>query len=392
MSATNIRYALNPANNRDLQHSFPIDEPRTIDVGSIESELTSLWKQATGEESENPSVIRACSLNLVVWTDDERESQAMDRLLADITVSHPSRIFLVTAQHDAMSPAIEAWVSARCSLPLPGEKQVCCEQINLAVGGRDIGKAPSIITSLVVPDVPTVLFWRRGFEQEDPVFHPLARLANHVVIDSSDSVDPNQHFQRLSRIVDGSMPGTSFSDLSWAALAAWRVLLADCAEPNAARNIVRNLSELTIVSGNGGAASAILLLAWIANALGLNGAGSAPKGTGGACRFELNKNGMIVTANIFETDAGTGVPESIASVTLKSHRFGSITIEPNGVKACATVARHGVGGDVEEQVVPTGSRALEDLLAHELEVLESDETYLKAVWTAAQMGVEKKGT
>jgi hypothetical protein len=123
-----------------------LDAPKEVDVTAIEKELTQLWKQAAEDTASGDApVVRACSLNLVIFTEGADRASGLEEIVSQITVDHPSRIFLISANRDAARPNMEAWVSARCSLPAPGGKQVCCEEINLVVSGTDANKVPSIV-------------------------------------------------------------------------------------------------------------------------------------------------------------------------------------------------------------------------------------------------------
>src|ERR1041385_3173858 len=73
----------------------------TINVGAIEKELTSLWKQAS--EDETGGVVRASILNLIVFVPDPAESSAVDDIVIDVTASHPCRVIALVADRAAQS-------------------------------------------------------------------------------------------------------------------------------------------------------------------------------------------------------------------------------------------------------------------------------------------------
>src|ERR1700754_4837879 len=101
----------------------------TINVGSIERELTALWKQAS--EDEGGGVVRASILNLVVFTPDPSEVNQVDDIVIDVTAGHPCRVISIVADRNAAAGTLAAEVTSRCSLPTPNSKQVCCEQVTI---------------------------------------------------------------------------------------------------------------------------------------------------------------------------------------------------------------------------------------------------------------------
>src|SRR5687767_11876077 len=54
--------------------------PIAVDVDAIEQELTGLWKSASQSGNEN-AVMRACSCNVVVVAQDQREAESLPDIL-----------------------------------------------------------------------------------------------------------------------------------------------------------------------------------------------------------------------------------------------------------------------------------------------------------------------
>ncbi|MBM2846304.1 MAG: Glucose-6-P dehydrogenase subunit [Bacteroidetes bacterium] len=105
----------------ESQQTVLLGAPREVDVVAIERELMRLWKHASddvGEDGSSSPVVRACSMNLVVVTDTEEAATEIGDLVGEVTLDHPSRIFLITADRRSGTPLLDAWISARCSLPV----------------------------------------------------------------------------------------------------------------------------------------------------------------------------------------------------------------------------------------------------------------------------------
>lgn len=257
------------------QESILLDQPKEVDVVSIERELTLLWKAATedGGTGEEVPVVRACSLNLVVVTDDPARLSTIEQLVGDVTLEHPARIFLIQADRSAGAPLLDAWIAARCSVPLPGAKQVCCEQISLNARGSEVSKLSSIVASLLVPDIPTILLWKSQIAPDDPVLSSLADVADRVLVDSSEEPDPFRLLRSMRETFGDRRVGPLYGDLAWSHATAWRAVLAQVFASDEARQQLSSMSAISIdVSSSAspvhnGISQALLLLGWLCSRL-----------------------------------------------------------------------------------------------------------------------------
>ena len=169
--------------------------------------------------------------NLIVITENEHDLDELANMVGDVTVEHPARIFLVAANRRKGTPKLDAYISARCSLPVPGGKQVCCEQISLLADGPEANKIPSIVTSLLVSDVPSVLLWKARVDVRDTMLHSLAKVVNRVLIDSSEDSAPEPALLAWRSLMRAHGTHTTFGDLAWTHLVAWRSILANAFNP-----------------------------------------------------------------------------------------------------------------------------------------------------------------
>src|SRR5512133_3600659 len=110
------------------QQTVLLEAPREVSLADLEQELTQLWKEAeSGHGDSFRPVTRACTMNLIVVTEDETGSDAVAAMVGDVTLEHPARIFLVVLDRKAQESSLNVWISARCAIPEPGREQVCCE-------------------------------------------------------------------------------------------------------------------------------------------------------------------------------------------------------------------------------------------------------------------------
>src|SRR5215212_8747837 len=134
------------------------NEQSAINVAAIEKELTTLWKQASGEEDSG--VVRASILNLMVYVPADSDLNRLDDIMIDVTASHPCRAILIIADHKSEQPVLTAEVTSRCTLPTPTSKQVCCEQVTITASETHLDEVPSTLAPLLISDLPVYLWWR----------------------------------------------------------------------------------------------------------------------------------------------------------------------------------------------------------------------------------------
>jgi len=362
----------------DVQHSSLVDDPRSVDVALIERELTSLWKEAGTLDDDGLPVVRACSLNLLVLTDNERQASELDSVLAEIAIAHPCRIFLVTAENETDSPLLEAWVSARCSIPLPGEKQVCCEQVNLSARGADVSKVPSVITSLLVPDVPVVLFWKSGMSHPGNMVDALVGVSDHLITDSRHDRAPLPGFVKFEMLIADREGRTTCGDLAWSRLGPWRRILGDFFEPGEMRGHLRKLNRLEIeystdpASMQSGLSAAMLLTGWFGHSLGWCIERLITENSGGEYRaiFRLGDKKIIV--DIRESSRSESSAGCMETVVLEAPANFRLTIEATEHREWFRLQGRG-GAGVEDLHVRNPDDV--ELLVRELENPFTDQTY-----------------
>ena len=365
----------------------------TINVSAIEKELTSLWKQAS--EDETGGVVRASILNLIVFVPDPAEASAVDDIVIDVTASHPCRVLALVADRAAQESKLAAEVTSRCTLPTPTSKQVCCEQVTITASRDHLDEAPSAIVPLLISDLPVYLWWRAEPKAEDKELYGwLADIADRVVIDSAMFNDPEGDLAALAARLVSERHGPALSDINWARLTAWRALIAGFYDVPEYRPLLKKIERVQIEyappASDSAAIStrALLLGGWIASRLGwqLNPAAAARED--GVARFEFNADGHAAQLEFRHTERSIE-PGHLARVVINN--AGDCEM------ACAfTVRRSADGTRIETGVTldqeqrPRRVLSYEGLgeaalLARELEILGNDRVYEETVKAAGAM-------
>jgi glucose-6-phosphate dehydrogenase assembly protein OpcA len=228
--------------------------PAVSAIAGVEARLAELRGSERGEA-------RTQLLDLVVLTDDPREAERMARLLEHLPGNRPSRAIIAVAMHGEHTLAASADVVTTRSPS--GDGELRCELVHLAAG--DDGAAlPSLIASLLLPDLPVFLLLRLDPERWEPLVQKCWRLATRVVVDSTGE---RSGLHSLPGLL-AREPHLSVTDLSWSKLTGWRELVARLFDPPKAARALSRLDRIEITHAGRSQAQARLLAAWILSRTG----------------------------------------------------------------------------------------------------------------------------
>jgi glucose-6-phosphate dehydrogenase assembly protein OpcA len=253
-----------------------------LDVNSIERELTQLWTDtAVHEVDEDGGVIRARVLNLLVHVDNRPALNELSDMLVDITAAHPCRAIVMLGDPAGDDADIEVYLNLQCRpIRSSNDRHLCCEQVTLEASGRFAVELPSAATPLLVPDLPSILWWHGDVEFDDPVFRALCRAADRVVIDSGNFAEVGADilgfvsFFERQRAADARI-----SDLNWTRHAAWRSLIAAFFDAPENRAQLDHLDRVKLMcvrqkpNPSDIPPQGLILAGWLASALGWKPAG-----------------------------------------------------------------------------------------------------------------------
>lgn len=374
-----------------------IDRPRVVDIASIERELTALWEAASDADRDGvTTVTRACSMNLIVVGDADAGIEEISTMVGEVAIIHPGRIFMIVLHRTSARTGLDAWVSARCSLPTPGRNQVCCEEITIKAHGADTGKVASVVTSLLVSDVPIVVLWKSTINIGDPLMGELFRIADRVLVDTSEQLEPQQVLRDWGRVVVGEWSGTdglafgargrvvaAFGDLSWGHLTPWRTLLARLFDPQETRPVLKSITQMdlsytaTSTPLHSGLGQSLLLVAWLAGRLGWIVDRPLLPGDRNSFRASLRRDQPdgLIEIRLGQVPARPGVPGAIESIDLKAGAGFRLRLRADVEAGTVAVERTLGDGRVEGSVhtfMPSPEAAL---VAKELDLLHRDALY-----------------
>ncbi|HYE15074.1 MAG TPA: glucose-6-phosphate dehydrogenase assembly protein OpcA [Pyrinomonadaceae bacterium] len=359
-----------------------------IDAARLEKELTAVWAGMSGEDG---GVIRACALNLVVYSEGAEEHAHVVALLDEVIERHPCRAIVLAADRDAAEPRLDAYISTRCQLSSRGAKRICGEQVTIEAGGAAVATASTAVAPLLVPDVPVFLWWRDIPHYDDRLFDRLSEMADRVVIDSAASDNPHADLLRLADVLDGRRGRLRLSDINWGRLTSWRALVAGFWDVAAYRDSLTGIERVRLDydppdrSPHEVAPKALLAVGWLATSLGWEPEDGKVNDDEGGASFKLNAGGRTVEVSLAPTEDAAGRDGMLTSLLIETAAGDEFCVRLRAGESKLETGARTAGGHAVGRVLGYELRSEGQRLSAELEILTRDRVYERSVAFAARM-------
>lgn len=374
-------------------NAVSVSATRGVDVRQIESELAAMWQQASVKEGvDEQGLVRACALNLIVYTSAEERLEQLDEMLETVNEQHPGRTIVLVADREASAPRLEAYVSSRCRLLSAGKRQLCGEQVTIEAGGPIVETVASAIAPLLVSDVPVFLWWKDIPHDADKLFNRMARMADRVVIDSAAFDRPHKDLLRLASVVRELAEGARVSDLNWGRLTSWRTLLASFWDVADYRRHLDHIDRVTIeydppdARPDEIAPKALLVAGWLASRLNWTVEPAGMTREGDAVRLTLaapDRHVLIELRPIHDEEGSDGMLASLTLSCEATRASFAVALSRDGQRLetrAGIDAAHTIGRVLNYEQMTEGQR-----LSRELGLLARDRVYEEALAVAAQL-------
>jgi glucose-6-phosphate dehydrogenase assembly protein OpcA len=268
-------------------------------------------------------------LTLVIVTPLGEEEEAIEAA-NDASREHPMRVIVVSTRTEGEDARLDAQIRV-------GGDAGASEVVVLRAYGEVGVDEEGLVTSLLLPDAPVVVWWPRT-PPEHPAESPLGRIAQRRITDAATSANP---VAALAALGANYRPGDS--DFAWTRLTLWRAQLAAVLDQPPYEPVTA-----VTVSGSSDSPSTELLAAWLQMSLDV------------PARLEISSAAMHGSSGI------RGVELHRASGTISLERIAP---------PVATLAQPGQ----PDHDLALPRRSLRDCLAEELRRLDPDDLFGEVV-------------
>lgn len=346
------------------------DGSGAMGVEQIEHELGQLRMNEDGTLG-----LRASVLNLIAVADEE-DAGSITESVSRLANRYPSRAIVLISDPDGERD-LDIQLSAFCNIRGGGGSQVCAEQITVHASGPPAEHLESFAGPLLVPDIPVFLWYPGAFSSSSPEFTGVAPLADRIILDSAASGDPDASLRDLAGMADKpEMP--AIGDLQWVALSPWRSLVAEMFSAEERAKELDNISRVEILHTPEGESRALLLLGWLASALGWDLESSNATDGGREVEFSGPSGSISIEMSDDSPDA------RMRRIRLHGEELSfQVSRHQDRNDASATVMRN--SEIIGERTVKLGGFDLGVLLGEELQYRGRDAAYEAALKTAVEV-------
>ncbi|WP_017327266.1 glucose-6-phosphate dehydrogenase assembly protein OpcA [Synechococcus sp. PCC 7336] len=244
----------------DTAAVLPLQAPKDVSVEEIQAELRQIW------ESKGESVAaRAATFNLIVFESQADRPQAFSSTVDAIASQNPCRVIDLQAMPSGTGEILQAQVAAYCPIRQERSSLVCCEYITLQASPESFERACSTISSLLIGDLPTYLWWQGDLDLDSRLFQLMVGLSHRIIADSSTFVNPEEDLQEMHLLASRD---NYVGDLNWRRLNSWQELTAQAFDPPERRTFLSSVDLVTIDYQADNPCQAWLYLGWFASRLG----------------------------------------------------------------------------------------------------------------------------
>jgi len=226
-------------------------------------------------------------LNLVIMTDEADQYDAM-RAATQAGREHPCQVLGIIAKDGRRPRRLDAELTVGENMP--GKMAL------LRIHGELNEHVDSVVTPLLVPDTPVVVWWP-GKAPEAPAVDALGKLGQRRITDAVVAAAPRRRLLQLASVY---RPGDT--DMAWARTTTWRSLLA----------ATLDLPYADILDATVGAEadnpSADLMVAWLTSRLGVPVQREITDGPGVTEVSFMTANGKIVISRADGRNAALSRP------------------------------------------------------------------------------------
>jgi glucose-6-phosphate dehydrogenase assembly protein OpcA len=333
---------------------------------------------------------RNCVLNLVVTVGDRHRAEACDRLVGSLAASHPLRAILLHLEGGGGPGSLDAEITSEAHQLVSGFP-VQREQVLLHVRGDAGQHLASLVEPLLVPDVPTYVWWSGRESLRGARLREAIGFSDVLVVDSERFEHAVEGMLELVALTRDPDAGVGVVDFRWARLKPWRDAIGQFFGPADRRALLRGLREVSAEAGGTGPdsrVSAALLAGWVFGALGwpLAGVTAGDGVTEAAAEADGGHRARVAIRSVAGDRLHHGELLAVRLTGRSGHRAFALSIEhdPAGDHH-AHVTIELDGGEPVRQRLTLPTMGDSDLLVHALWASHRDPVFGRALDGAAPL-------
>ncbi|HZS94954.1 MAG TPA: glucose-6-phosphate dehydrogenase assembly protein OpcA [Chloroflexota bacterium] len=361
-----------------------------VDMTDVSGHLADLWSQVSNKNGVG--AVRTHTSNLVVYAGEPDEAKDLEELLRQLAERHPSRTVMVISDRQHPTPSVDARADVYCQQVPSLNAPLCHEQVIVTAHGRAADHPASIVSPLLLPELPTSLWWPGQPLFGHRVFHRLLELASELIVDSGQFNSPGDGFASISRILRSGM---RVKDLNWVRLSPWRDIVAGFFDGQVWAPYAYGIRSIRVTFGSGKDASAyitagtLLLLGWIGCRLEWQPDTTLERPIRGSIAMSVLQGERLIPIDLGFEDRGSEVRGRLTGIEVISQPKGlpparfRVERTDDARHARATSTIH--DGAESSRVVQIEMLSEGDLLAMQLDVTDTQDLYDEAAALAARL-------
>jgi glucose-6-phosphate dehydrogenase assembly protein OpcA len=376
-----------------------------LDAGKVHRELDRLWQEwnqaRAGDEDAalyayEGALMRASTLNLIAIAETPSWADRIEATVRELTEFSPSRtVILVRNGRKSAGLSIRVAVYERAQGRGRPAIQLECVTVAAREGSDDI--LASVVTPLLVPELPDFLYVPKGALAGNALLADLVSIADRLIVDTASGDDPGGVLRFLAALTQEEKPEPRVTDVVWTRLTPWRQLIAQFFDQEATQPCLDALDDVEIVygerdgDGRSGLTAGLLMAGWLATRLGWRAPGELVQARDGwrlTLRAGPRGRSREVLLRLRSTDAAQA-RGNLSAVTLNAG------LECPGTFCVERTPNHGIMTMSETPSMPRVSRLVygrnyDDaaLLSQELRNFGGDRIYEEALVFAADLWPE----
>lgn len=259
-----------------------------IETSTIHDELNAMWAESHpprivsgpyGEQVDTPhtygsDVMRANTLNLVAAAPSLDIAEMILTTVSQLRDFLPSRTIIVINDPTLTRP--KTWhVDLQINETSTGDDTpgILFETITFWTDQSSAGALSSVVSPLLIAELPTFLWWPSGEFIDNAIFEDLALISDRLVFDSA-RLGNDAHAVADYRTLIDDEDDPLVGDFTWLRLAPWRQLVAQFFDSVDTRKSLDNIQSVSIAYAQerrdrgSGFAAALLICGWLGSRLG----------------------------------------------------------------------------------------------------------------------------